>query len=183
MSLPRICVEARRGPWLSVDESFREVPHTDDPFISTRYRNSRDYAVDFLTPNRGSDEHASRPARMKALAGTGAQPLRHLDFLIREPERSVLLYGGGVPVTVPRAERFAVHKLIVAAERQNQAKSAKDIEQARLLIEALAERRPAELAFAWQTAWGEGRGWREKLESGRRRLPAEARERLAAALR
>lgn len=64
---------------------------------------------------RGSEDHQGKPARMRALAGTGAEPLRHLDFLIREPERSVLLYGGGVPVTVPRAEAFAVHKLIVAA--------------------------------------------------------------------
>ncbi len=157
----------------SVDETFREVPHVSDPFVSTRYRNARDYLVDFLTPNRGSDEHQGRPARMRALAGTGAEPLRHLDFLIHEPERSVLLHGGGIPVTVPRAEAFAVHKLIVALERINQAKSAKDIEQAGLLIEALAVKRPAELAEAWRKAWNAGRQWRRKLESARARLLSE----------
>jgi hypothetical protein len=141
--------------------------------VSTRYRNARDYLVDFLTPNRGSDEHQGKPARMRALAGSGAEPLRHLDFLIHQPERSVLLYGGGVPVTVPRAERFAVHKLMVAVDRVNQAKSVKDIQQAQILIEALSLRRPAELADSWNTAWAAGTQWRRKLESGKARLSGD----------
>ena len=125
-----------------VDETFRQVPNIDDPFVSTQYRNRAGYRVDFLTPNRDSDRHQGKPARR---AGSGAQPLRHLDFLIHEPERSVLLYAGGVPVTVPRAERFAVHKVIVAVERKDQVKSAKDSLQADLLIKALKTRRPLEL--------------------------------------
>jgi len=157
----------------TVDETFKAVPHVTDPFVSTRYRNARDYVVDFLTPNRGSDDHQGAPAQTRALAGTGAEPLRHLDFLIHKPERSVLLDGGGVPVTVPRAEAFAIHKLIVAVERLNQAKSAKDIQQAGLLIGALSIRRPAELAAAWEQAWSMGRQWRRKLESGRARLSNE----------
>ena len=157
----------------TADETFREVPHVSDPFVSTRYRNGHDYLVDLLTPNRGSEDHQGKPVRMKALRGAGAAPLRHLDFLIYEPERSVLLHGGGVPVTVPRAERYAVHKLIVAVDRVNQAKSVKDTEQAAILIEALAIRRPTELAEAWKTAWDTGKEWRRKLESGRARLPSE----------
>ena len=81
--------------------------------------------------------------------------------------------GGGVPVTVPRAEAYAVHKLIVAVDRINQAKSAKDIQQAQMLIEALAVKRPAELARSWNTAWSVGRQWRKKLESGRARLATD----------
>lgn len=157
-----------------VDPSFAQVPHIDDPFISVAYRNSQRYRVDFLTPNRGSDDHQDRPARMRALGGTGAQPLRHLDFLIHDPERSLLLAKGGIPVTIPRAERYAVHKLIVSAERQDQVKSAKDTLQAATLIEALATRRPLELAKAWQIAWEEGPRWREKLEAGRERLSEDA---------
>ena len=110
-----------------VDETFREIPNIDDPLVSTAYRNRVNYKVDILTPNRGSSDHQGKPARMKALAGGGAQPLRHLDFLIYEHERSVLLFKGGVPVTISRAERYAVHKLIVAAERRDQIKSAKDV--------------------------------------------------------
>jgi len=161
-----------------VDATFREVPAIDDPFVSTAYRNRVGYRVDFLTPNRGSQEHQGKPARMKVLAGTGAQPLRHLDFLIHQPERSVLLHGGGVPVTIPRAERFAVHKIIVAVERNDQAKSSKDLDQAATLIVALAQRRPLELAAAWQTAWEAGSRWREKLALGHERLPAFARDAL-----
>ena len=82
---------------------------------------------------------------------------------------------GGVPVTVPRAERYAVHKLIVAVERREQAKAGKDIMQAGTLIAALAKKRPIELAEAWQTAWKAGPRWKEKLESGRARLSDAAR--------
>jgi hypothetical protein len=167
----------------TVDPTFREVPHIGNPFVSTRYRNARDYLVDFLTPNRGSDEHQGKPVRMKALAGTGAEPLRHLDFLIYRPERSALLFGGGVPVIIPRAERFAVHKLIVAVDRVNQAKAVKDIQQAQILIEALAARRPSELAEAWKTAWSAGRNWRKKLESGKARLSADSQATLVATVK
>lgn len=163
-----------------VDPTFKEVPHLTDPFVSTRYRSGRDYLVDFLTPNRGSHEHQGKPAKMRSLAGTGAEPLRHLDFLIHQPERSVLLHGGGIPVTVPRAERFAVHKLIVAVDRVNQAKSIKDIQQAQVLIQALSSRRPMELAASWGAAWAAGKQWRRKLESGRARLSAEAQAALVA---
>ena len=166
-----------------VDETFKEVPHVADHFVSTRYRNARDYSVDFLTPNRGSEDYQGKPVQMRSLAGTGAEPLRHLDFLIHEPERSVLLYGGGLPVTVPRAEAYAVHKLIVAVDRINQAKSAKDIQQAQILIEALAIKRPAELAASWNRAWSVGRQWRKKLESGRARLSNDAQTVLAVVTR
>lgn len=168
-SMPHVLAVLR-----TVDDTFKEVPNIDDPVVSTSYHNRARYKVDILTPNRGSDEHQGKPARMKALGGAGAQPLRHLDFLIHEPERSVLLFNGGVPVSIPRAERYAVHKLIVSAERRDQIKSTKDVVQAAALIQALATKRPLELANAWQTAWNAGPRWREKLESGRERLPGEA---------
>jgi hypothetical protein len=85
-----------------------------------------------------------------------------------------------VPVTVPRAEAYAVHKLIVAVERVNQAKSAKDIQQAQLPIEGLAIKRPAELAASWNEAWSVGPQWRKKLKSGRARLSDDAQSALAA---
>jgi hypothetical protein len=165
-----------------VDPTFREIPHLADPLVATGYRNAARYRVEFLTPNRGNVKFQRRPARMPALGGAAAQPLRHLDFLVHEPERSVLLYAGGVPVTVPRAERYAVHKLIVAAARENQAKARKDILQAEQLIAILAEQRPLELAEALKTAWSAGPRWRTKLARGRARLGAEGEEALAATL-
>ncbi len=161
------------------DSTYREVPNINDPFVTTRYTNILNFKVEFLTPNRGSDEHQGKPARMKALAGSGAQPLRHLDYLIHQPERSVVLYGGGVPVTIPRAERYAIHKLIVAVERQDQIKATKDIAQAGGLIEILARRRPLELAEAWAEAWAVGDRWKDKLNRGRERLSQEQQALLA----
>lgn len=76
-----------------------------------------------------------------------------------------------------------MHKLIVAVERVDQAKSVKDIVQAQALIEALAVRRPAELRAAWQIAWEGGTRWRTKLDAGRRRLSAAAQEVLATLLK
>ena len=84
---------------------------------------------------------------------------------------------------MPRAEAYAVHKLMVAVERVNQAKSIKDIEQAGLLVDALSVRRPKELAGAWQEAWQAGRNWRKKLESGRARLTDEQQATLAAVVK
>ena len=104
------------------------------------------------------------------------EPLRHLDFLIHQPERSVLLQGGGVPVVVPRAERFAVHKVIVAVERRDTGKSGKDTALANTLIQVLAKKRRIELAEAWKTSWDTGERWRDKLEAGRARLSEEAQE-------
>ena len=171
-------IEILRG----VDDSFREAPDMNDPLVTSRYVNQDGFKVEFLTPNRGADAHQSKPAKMKALAGSGAQPLRHLDYLIHQPERSVILHSGGVPVTVPRAERYAVHKLIVAVERRDQVKSVKDIAQAEGLIDALVQRRGLELGEAWLDAWSVGERWREKLTRGRDRLSQEHDQRLGAAI-
>jgi hypothetical protein len=89
-----------------------------------------------------------------------------------------MLHGGGVPVTIPRAERYAVHKIIVAVERKGQIKSQKDIVQAGTLIMATAKRRPLELGEAWQEAWSVGPRWREKLDAGIQRLSDSERSEL-----
>jgi hypothetical protein len=162
----------------TIDPTFKEVPDINDPFVTSRYRTRTGYKVEFLTPNRGSEDHSGRPAKMKALAGAGAQPLRHLEFLIHQPERSVMLFGGGVPVTLPRAERYAVHKIIVAVERKDQIKAQKDITQAGTLITATAKRRPLELGEAWLEAWNVGPRWREKLDAGLQRLSDDERREL-----
>ena len=162
----------------TVDPTFKEVPDVNDPFVTSRYRTKTGYKVEFLTPNRGSDDHQGKPAKMKSLAGAGAQPLRHLEFLIHQPERSVMLMNGGIPVTIPRAERYAVHKVIVAVERRDQIKAQKDIVQAGTLIMATAKRRPLELGEAWIEAWNVGPRWREKLDAGRLRLAESQRSEL-----
>lgn len=151
-----------------VDPSFVPVPNTFFPGRVTRFR-SRDtgYAVEFLTPNRGSDRNLGKPAEMPALGGASATPLRYLDHLIYEPIRSVVLHKGGIPVTVPSPQRYAIHKLIVAAQRkENPAKADKDVMQAEQLIRASLPKRSLSLFEAWLDAWERGPSWRASLKHG-----------------
>ena len=64
--------------------------------------------------------------------------------------------------------RYALHKLLVAAERRGafQAKAAKDLAQAGMLLAVLRERRSAEVQELWQNLLARGPGWRERAEQG-----------------
>ncbi len=155
----------------AVDPTFREIPHQADGRYNTAFENASRFKVEFLTPNRSSDDHEGHPAIMPALGGASAQPLRFLDFLIHDPVRSVLLHKSGVPITIPAPERYALHKLIVASRRRLDgngiAKRAKDVMQASSLMEALVvTRRHSDLAAAFAEARGKGRSWSEALKLG-----------------
>jgi len=146
-----------------VDASFRPVPHID-PHRTVSYVAGSGLRVDFLTPNRGRD--TEEPRKLPAL-GTDAQPLRFLDFLIRDPAQAVLLHGAGLLVSVPAPERYALHKLIVARRRrEGHAKRDKDRLQAQALLDALIRRRPHELRAAWAEAFGRGKTWQRLLGEG-----------------
>jgi hypothetical protein len=153
-----------------IDPTFRPVPSMQGGGRTSVFVNAKGYRVEFLVPNRGSDDYQGDLTRMPALGGAAAQPLRFLDFLIRSPVRSVLLYGGGVSVTVPAPERYAVHKLIVATRRKDREKIAKDIGQSAFLIEALATFHALELTDAWIEAWQRGPKWQEALTRGKAML-------------
>jgi hypothetical protein len=155
----------------SIDPSFRAVPHVSGSPRSNAFRNSTGYRVEFLTTNRGSEDYADQPAQMPALGGASAEPLRYMDFLIRDPVRTILLHGAGVSVVVPDPSRFAVHKLIVAGRRQDdaggRAKKEKDLRQAGMLFEALQETGAGrDLADALYEAWGRGPSWRSAITAG-----------------
>jgi hypothetical protein len=91
--------------------------------------------------------------------------MRHLDFLIRDPVRTVMLHDAGIAMTVPDPARYAVHKLIVAAQpSRDRDKAAKDLVQAIALARALAAtRRHMDLGAAYQEAQDRGRAWREAI--------------------
>ena len=75
---------------------------------------------------------------------------------------------------MPRPERYAIHKLIIADRRRDGAgslKSAKDREQAAFLIEAMAEDRPDDLLQAYATAMEAGPRWREHIGNSLTRMP------------
>ncbi|TCB60153.1 hypothetical protein E0J20_09170 [Rhizobium leguminosarum bv. viciae] len=151
-----------------VDPTFRALPHVSGSPRSNAFRNSSGYRVEFLTTNRGSEEYADEPAPMPALGGAAAEPLRYMDFLIRDPVRTILLHGAGVSVVVPDPSRFAVHKLIVAGRRlddtSGRAKRDKDLRQAGMLFAALQQvGEGANLADALREAWSRGPNWRSAL--------------------
>ena len=146
-----------------VDSTFRSVPHID-PGRTVSYVSASGLRVDFLTPNRGKD--TEEPRNLPSLR-TDAQPLRFLDFLIRDPEPAVLLHDTGILVTVPAPQRFALHKLIVARRRRDDGpKREKDLRQARALLDVLIERRPHELRAAWAEASRRGRSWQRLMGEG-----------------
>lgn len=157
----------------SVDRSFRSVPRLDGN-LATGFMNEQGYKVEFLSTNRGSDDNVGHALPLPSL-GVAAEPLRFMDFLIRDPVQSVLLTGGGVSVTVPSPERYAVHKMIVSTRRTDKEKSAKDIGQASFLIEALTRYGSSvELVNAWVEAWGRGQAWQQALTRGKYNLTKTA---------
>lgn len=161
--------------------SFAPVPSLE-PGQVWRWRQSQSGSlVEFLTPSFAPDEGI----RELPAPGVHARALHQLDFLIAEPIPAAVMYRSGVLVQVPRPERFAIHKLIVADRRlsgPDARKAPKDLMQASLLIEALAEDRPDELAEAYHLALSKGAKWRARIEASLRRIPdaAEALRRVAA---
>ncbi|OOY07166.1 GSU2403 family nucleotidyltransferase fold protein [Thioclava sp. F36-7] len=151
---------------------FDPVPGLQDRQV-WKWRQSRsEVMVEFLTPAFGDETVKPLPA-----LGVSAQALNYLNYLIAEPIPAVALYRSGVLVQIPRPERFAIHKLIVADRRRegpDRGKSAKDRAQAAFLIEVLAQDRPDELADAWDEAQSRGPRWRTRLEATLARMPDTA---------
>jgi hypothetical protein len=159
------------------DFAFDPVPGLDRD-KTWRWRQTRgETLVEFLTPSFEEDE-GLRPL---AALGVQAQSLHHLNYLIAEPIKAAVPYRSGVLVQIPRPERFAIHKLIVADRRRDGSdslKARKDRLQAEFLMAALAEDRPDDLREAWEDAIASGPRWQERLEASLAKAP-DARARLA----
>jgi hypothetical protein len=154
------------------DFAFDPAPSLE-PHRTWRWRQTKsDLLVEFLTPSFEEDE-GLRPL---AALGVDAQALHHMNYLIAEPIRAAVPYRSGVLVQIPRPERFAIHKLIVADRRRDAdaLKAEKDRLQSAFLVEALAQDRPDELAEAYEDALSAGPKWRARLERTLRRMPAVA---------
>jgi len=162
-----VAVDDQTPPVLDVlkeaDKTFRPVPTMHGEQV-TSYAAKGGLRVDFLTPNEGAD--TDKPQRLPAFQ-TDAQPLRFLDYLIRDPETAVILHGAGVYVNVPAPQRFAVHKLMIARRRrEGEAKRDKDMRQAEALLALLLKKRRHELKSAWEEAYKRGKEWRRLLGEG-----------------
>ena len=162
----------------SAGPAFEAVPSPFDPRRTLRYAirsgSEERFVVDVLAPMRGPPR--DRPVHLPALEGD-ARPLRFLDFLLYQEIEALVLHGTGIPVKAPAPERFAVHKLLVAARRPadstGRALARKDLEQAALLVRVLASDRPEELRDAWEEMRARGPAWRNAADRGRAGLPPD----------
>lgn len=153
------------------DFDFSPAPSLE-PGRTWRWRQTAGTAlVEFLTPAFGEEGLRDLPA-----LGVQAQALHHLNYLIAQPIQAAIPYRSGVLVQVPRPERFAIHNLIVADRRRDadRLKARKDLAQAGLLITALAEDRPEDLAEALEDARNRGPRWRKRIDASLARSPETA---------
>jgi hypothetical protein len=121
--------------------------------------------VDFLTPMRGGREDVFEH---KAL-GVNLQPLPFLEFVLEDVHQAAVLSAlGAVVVNVPDAARFALHKLLVFAERRRHdpSKALKDLRQAAALLEVLARFREDDVLDLWhRDLRTRGPGWVKRADA------------------
>lgn len=131
--------------------AFVEVPglHPAEPATSFTQMGPSRFHVDLLVPARTEDFAAVPVPELRA----HATALPYLGYLLENTQMSVLLARhGAVPVRVPDAARFALHKLVVARMRPAamHTKASKDLQQAATLLAMLAEQRPGDIEDACQ---------------------------------
>lgn len=157
---------------------FDPVPSLDRGRVWKWRQTEKNTLIEFLTPSFNDAEEV----RELSALGVSAQSLHYLNYLIAEPIQVPFLYRSGVLIQVPRPERFAVHKLIVADRRRggpDELKARKDRGQAAFLIEVLSQERPHDLAEAYEAAMESGPAWRARIGASLERMP-ETKARLEA---
>ena len=135
------------------------------------YINPKDpaFRLDFLTARTANSDTL---VFIKGLQ-VALQPLRFMEFsMIETTQAAVFSAEGCVIVNIPQPARYAIHKLIVSAERDvaSRVKANKDIRQANVLIQYFLDHRPEEIADAYADAMSRGPGWRKRLGGGLSKL-------------
>lgn len=127
---------------------FHEVPTLKRGAPSTSFKvRGRKLSVDLLVPARGAPY---RPVPLHAL-GAHAMGLPYLGYLLKETVQSVLIGRDRiVPITVPHAGWFCLHKLALYSLRTgtDNPKREKDVFQAAALTAALAREQDFRLTEA-----------------------------------
>jgi len=127
---------------------FVPIPQLDPKQPSTSFRvRGKQLRLDLITPGSDRDVNPVIIPRFNAAAA----PIRFLSLVMREAQPAAVVEGRTATlVVVPTPARFALHKLLVSQTRSviQQTKGGKDLHQAGLLLEALAEDRPQDLEFA-----------------------------------
>jgi hypothetical protein len=127
------------------------------------------FRLDFLTSKTSESD---TPVHIEGLS-IALQPLKFMEFSMIDTIQAVVFCNeGAVIVNIPNPGRFAIHKLIVSAERDTSAavKSNKDIRQANVLIQYYLDNQPEQISATLQDAYTRGPGWRKRLRTGLSKL-------------
>ncbi|QJR13326.1 GSU2403 family nucleotidyltransferase fold protein [Usitatibacter palustris] len=131
-------------------------------FVSKTDRSLR---VDFLAPMVGGKEAPYEHAEL----GVRLQPLRFLEFILEDVGQAVVLSAvGATLVNVPDPARYALHKMLVYADRRarNPTKAGKDLLQSAALLEATFADREDDYKRLWKDLHARGAGWRARARKG-----------------
>lgn len=127
--------------------------------------NEPEFRLDFLTPrHRGADKPFAHPQ-----LGVTLQPLPFMEYSLQAVEQAVLPSAeGAVLVNLPDPARYALHKVLIAGEREGafRVKARKDLAQATHLLAALWQWRRESLADALDDLLSRGRGWQSRFRRG-----------------
>lgn len=132
----------------SLKVGFVPVPQLDAKHPSTSFRvRGKQLRVDLITPGGDKDIAPIVIPRFQAAAA----PIKFLSLVMEAAQPALVVDGTNATlVVVPTPARFALHKLLVSQTRSvvQQTKGGKDLHQAALLLEVLAEDRPDDLENA-----------------------------------
>lgn len=136
--------------------------------VGGSYLNPRnpEFQLDFLTPlHRGGDEPYEHP-QLKVML----QPLKFMEYLLEDVQQAALFCAEGVVIAnVPHPARYALHKLLVFAERSiaRRPKANKDLQQSAALLSFYHESSDWEVGEAWKDLMARRPGWRARAKRGR----------------
>lgn len=128
----------------------------------------KDMRIDLLTVAGRSDE-----VHRHEQLNVNLEPLKFMEFSLEKTTQTVVISGeNALVVNLPSPVRYALHKLVVMAEREEQfrTKIAKDAGQVTSIISYALDRSPLALSDAAADLMARGKGWRSRAESGKRHL-------------
>ena len=171
LALPHDLALETRQTVESLESGFLPIPgfFPGDETASFVSKADKTLRVDFCSPMVGGKD---KPYFHHEL-GVNLQPLRFLDLILEDVQQAAILSSSGATlVNVPDPARYALHKLLVFAERRkrNPVKAKKDLYQAAALLEVLWGFRPEDLKRIWAQVNESGPGWRKRAREGARAL-------------
>jgi hypothetical protein len=138
--------------------------------VGATYLNARggEMRIDLLTTAGRSDAvYRHEPLKVNL------QPLKFMEFSPEKITQTAVISGEhALVVNIPSPLRYALHKLVVMAEREEafRTKIRKDAGQVAAIVSYALERSPRALEEAAEDIMSRGKGWRSRTAEGMRLL-------------